>query len=131
MQFLERSSVMDKIYINEMEFYGYHGVLPEETKLGQRFRLSLIVELDLKKAGETDDLNETVSYADIFDLCKDIVEGKPYQLIEAVAEKIAGDVLTNFIKINRVTVKVIKPDPPIRGHYQSVAVEVIRENHHV
>lgn len=122
---------MDKIYINEMEFYGYHGVLPEETKLGQRFRLSLIVELDLKKAGETDDLNETVSYADIFDLCKDIVEGKPYQLIEAVAEKIAGDVLTNFAKINRVTVKVIKPDPPIRGHYQSVAVEVIRENHHV
>jgi len=122
---------MDKIYINEMEFYGYHGVLPEETKLGQRFRLSLIVELDLKKAGETDDLNETVSYADIFDLCKDIVEGKPYQLIEAVAEKIAGDVLTNFVKINRVTVKVIKPDPPIRGHYQSVAVEVIRENHHV
>lgn len=131
MQFLERASVMDKIYINEMEFYGYHGVLPEETKLGQRFRLSLIVELDLKKAGETDDLNETVSYADIFDLCKDIVEGKPYQLIEAVAEKIAGDVLTNFVKINRVTVKVIKPDPPIRGHYQSVAVEVIRENHHV
>ena len=122
---------MDKIYINEMEFYGYHGVLPEETKLGQRFRLSLIVELDLKKAGETDDLNETVSYADIFDLCKDIVEGKPYQLTEAVAEKIAGDVLTNFVKINRVTVKVIKPDPPIRGHYQSVAVEVIRENHHV
>ena len=131
MQFLERASVMDKIYINEMEFYGYHGVLPEETKLGQRFRLSLIVELDLKKAGETDDLNETVSYADIFDLCKDIVEGKPYQLTEAVAEKIAGDVLTNFVKINRVTVKVIKPDPPIRGHYQSVAVEVIRENHHV
>ena len=130
MLFLERVSVMDKIYINEMEFYGYHGVLPEETKLGQRFRISLIVELDLKKAGETDDLNETVSYAEIFDRCRDIVEGKPYQLIEAVAEKIASDVLTNFEKITRVTVKVIKPDPPIRGHYQSVAVEVVRGNNH-
>ena len=42
---------MDKIYVNQMEFYGYHGVFPEETKLGQRFVVDVIVETDLSKAG--------------------------------------------------------------------------------
>lgn len=43
---------MDKIYVNKMEFYGYHGVFPEETKLGQRFKVDLIVQTDLAKAGK-------------------------------------------------------------------------------
>ena len=119
---------MDKIYINEMEFYGYHGVLPEETTLGQRFRVSLVMELSLKEAGENDDLEQTVNYAEAFASCQKVVEGKPYQLIEAVAEKIASEVLGRFKQIRRVTVKLIKPDPPIRGHYHSVAVEITREN---
>jgi len=117
---------MDKIYLNEMEFYGYHGVLPEETKLGQRFRVNVIAETDFRAAGINDDLNLTVSYADIYMLCKEIVEGKPYKLIEAVAERIASGILETFVKIESVTVKVIKPDPPIPGHYQSVAVEITR-----
>lgn len=118
---------MDKIYLNEMEFYGYHGVLPEETRLGQRFRVSIIAETDLRAAGISDNLDETVSYADIYSLCRSIVEGQTYKLIEAVAENIAESILEKFNKIKRVTVKVIKPDPPIPGHYQSVAIEIIRE----
>ncbi|MBS4221070.1 dihydroneopterin aldolase [Bacillus sp. FJAT-49711] len=118
---------MDKIYLNEMEFYGYHGVLPEETKLGQRFRVNVMAETDFKEAGLNDDLELTVSYADIYVLCKKIVEGQPFKLIEAVAEKIASSILEEFIKIESVTVKVIKPDPPIPGHYHSVAVEITRE----
>ncbi len=117
---------MDKIYVNEMEFYGYHGVLPEETVLGQRFIVDLVVETDLKNAGESDDLQESISYVDLFQVCQEIVEGKPYRLIEAVAEKIAQQILASFEKVNQVVVKVIKPNPPIKGHYQSVAVEVVR-----
>ncbi|MEK3888962.1 dihydroneopterin aldolase [Bacillus sp. FSL K6-3431] len=117
---------MDKIYLNEMDFYGYHGVLPEETRLGQRFRVSIIVETDLRAAGKTDDLKETISYAEIYSLCQQIVEKQIYKLIEAVAENIAGSILEQFNKVERVTVKVIKPDPPIPGHYHSVAVEVTR-----
>ncbi|GER67621.1 dihydroneopterin aldolase [Weizmannia acidilactici] len=117
---------MDKILINEMEFYGYHGVFPEEAKLGQRFRVSLTLYLDLKQAGLTDRLEETVSYADVYNLAKTIVEGRPYRLLEAVAEKLAGSILASFDKILEVTVKVTKPDPPIPGHYQSVAVEITR-----
>ncbi|QQZ09514.1 dihydroneopterin aldolase [Heyndrickxia vini] len=117
---------MDKILINNMEFYGYHGVLPEENRLGQRFRVTLTLELDLQKAGKTDNLHDTVSYAEVYEVCKEIVEGKPYQLLEAVAEEISKLVLEKFPRIEQVTVQLIKPDPPIRGHYQSVAVEISR-----
>ncbi|MBV7509263.1 dihydroneopterin aldolase [Bacillus sp. sid0103] len=117
---------MDKIYVNRMEFYGYHGVFPEETRLGQRFAVDLAVSLDLKKAGETDELEYSVNYADLYQVCKEIVEGNPYKLVEAVAEKIAATILNGFPLVSEVTVTVIKPDPPIPGHYRSVAVEITR-----
>lgn len=121
---------MDKIFLNGMEFYGYHGVLPEETKLGQRFRVDIIAEVDLQPAGVSDDLELTVNYANIYDVCKRIMEGKPYELIEAVAEKIAASLLHDFHKIKRVTVKLTKPNPPIHGIYESVAIEITRERVH-
>ncbi|MFF2450350.1 dihydroneopterin aldolase [Neobacillus sp. NPDC058068] len=117
---------MDKIYVNGMEFYGYHGVFPEETRLGQRFAVDLAVSVDLKKAGDTDELEHSVNYGELYEVCKEVVEGKPYKLVEAVAERIAGNVLTGFPLVSEVTVKVIKPDPPIPGHYKSVAVEITR-----
>ncbi|MBL4953545.1 dihydroneopterin aldolase [Neobacillus sp. OS1-32] len=117
---------MDKIYVNGMEFYGYHGVFPEEKVLGQRFSVDLIVFLDLKQAGETDKLEHSVHYGELYQLCKEIVEGKPYKLVESVAEKIAAGVLNQFTLVQEVTVKVTKPDPPIPGHYDSVAVEITR-----
>lgn len=117
---------IDKIYLNQMSFYGYHGVYPEELKLGQRFIVDLAVEMSLKKAGETDELEYTVNYAELYEVCRNIVEGKPYKLVETVAEKIAGKILVDFPQIKTCLVKVIKPDPPIPGHYQSVAVEIIR-----
>jgi 7,8-dihydroneopterin aldolase/epimerase/oxygenase len=109
-----------------MEFYGYHGVFPEETKLGQRFSVDLMVLVDLKAAGESDDLEYSVNYGELFQVCKEVVEGKPYKLVEAVAEKIANRVLEKFSLVSEATVKVIKPDPPIPGHYRSVAVEITR-----
>ena len=117
---------MDRIYLNHMEFYGYHGVYPEENKLGQRFIVDLIAELDLRKAGENDDLTESVSYAELFETCREIVEGEPCKLIETVAEKIAAACLQRFPKIETVTVTVIKPDPPINGHFHSMAGEITR-----
>jgi dihydroneopterin aldolase len=117
---------MDKIFVNQMEFYGYHGVFPEETRLGQRFVVDLTVFVDLKKAGETDELEYSVNYGELFRVCKEIVEGKPFKLVEAVAEKIAEIVLSQFTLVSEVTIKVIKPDPPIPGHYRSVAVEITR-----
>jgi dihydroneopterin aldolase len=117
---------MDKIFVNGMEFYGYHGVFAEETKLGQRFRADLTIELDLQEAGRTDDLKHTVNYASLYKICKNIAEGKPYKLVESVAEKITEQVLSEFQQVSHCTVKLYKPDPPIPGHYQFVAVEIRR-----
>ena len=117
---------MDKIFVDEMEFYGFHGVYPEETKLGQRFRVNLVVETDLSGAGKSDDIEDSINYGELYEVCKSIVEGKPYKLVEAVAEKIASAILNDFPKAHSCTVKVIKPDPPIRGHYKSVAIEIRR-----
>ncbi|MBS4193399.1 dihydroneopterin aldolase [Bacillus sp. FJAT-49705] len=117
---------MDRIIINKMAFYGYHGVFPEETRLGQRFFVDLTVETDLKKAGGSDHLEDSINYGELYQVCKDVVEGKPFKLIEAVAEKIAGEMLDRYRAISQVTVRMIKPDPPIPGHYDSVAVEITR-----
>lgn len=117
---------MDKIFLNQLQFYGYHGVLPEETRLGQRFSVDLIVELDLSKAGASDDLRDSINYAELYNVCKQVVEGETFKLVESIAERIASEVLHGFSAVKAVTVKVFKPDPPIQGHYQSVAIEIKR-----
>mgnify|MGYP001046721825 CR=1 FL=1 len=117
---------MDRIYVEEMEFYGYHGVFPEENSLGQRFIVSLILELDLEQAGKTDQLKDSVNYAEVYSLCKKIVEGEPKKLLEAVAENIAGNLLKTYPQIYSCNVKVMKPNPPIPGKLKSVAVEIKR-----
>ncbi|MCM3218075.1 dihydroneopterin aldolase [Niallia taxi] len=118
---------MDKIALNKMEFYGYHGVFQEETKLGQRFIIDLEVEADLQQAGTTDNLEYSINYGQLYFDVKEIVEGEPLKLIEAVAEAIAKKMLNSYNRIQSVMVRVIKPDPPIPGHYQSVSVEILRK----
>ncbi len=118
---------MDYIHLRDMQFFGYHGVLPEETKLGQRFRANVSLAVDIKRAGETDALEDTVSYVGVYDICKEIIEGTPFKLIEAVAESIATRILTQYEgQVFGCRVEVVKPDPPIPGHYKEVAVEIVR-----
>ncbi|KGR73505.1 dihydroneopterin aldolase [Ureibacillus manganicus] len=118
---------MDYIHLRDMQFYGYHGVLVEETKLGQRFRATVSLAVNIQKAGLSDNLDDTISYVGVYDICKEIMEGKPFQLIEAVAESIATRILERYHnQVLGVKVEVIKPDPPIPGHYNEVAVEITR-----
>ncbi|MBM7588215.1 dihydroneopterin aldolase [Bacillus pakistanensis] len=117
---------MDKIYLNGLEFYGYHGVFPEENRLGQRFRVNLTLYLDLEKSGKSDNLEDSVHYGEVYTVCKEVVEGKSYNLVETVARKLADSLLNEFSLIQECTIELIKPDPPIPGHYQSVAVEMTR-----
>lgn len=117
---------MDFIHLNDMEFYGYHGVFSEETKLGQRFRLTVSLAVDLKKAGQTDGLEHTVHYGEVYEVCRSIVEGTPKKLVEAVAEEVASRILAEFLLVKGIRVQLVKPDPPIPGHYKSVAIELAR-----
>lgn len=112
--------------MKNMRFYGYHGLFAEETKLGQRFNVSAELFVSLEKAGKSDDMNDSVNYGLIFEVVKDVVEGMPHKLIESVAEKIAVGLLEEFPKIKQCLIQVEKPNPPINGHYDSVAVEILR-----
>lgn len=118
---------MDKIILKNMQFYGYHGLFPEENKLGQRFQVDLELFSDLKKAGKTDDMNDSIHYGQAYERVQRIVEGKAKKLIESVAEDIATELLQAFSGLKACRVRVIKPDAPIPGQLESVAVEIYRE----
>lgn len=118
---------MDKIILKGLQFYGYHGLFAEERKLGQRFVVDVALHTSLQKAGQTDDMHDSVHYGEAFDAIKAIVEGEPVNLIEAVAERVATNLLERFPMLDACLIKVIKPDPPIAGHYKEVAVEIFRE----
>lgn len=117
---------MDKILLNNMCFYGYHGVLSEETKLGQKFFIDVELFLDTKTAGITDDIYKSVSYADVFMTVKDVVEGIPFKLIEALAENIASTILEKYSLAQGLMVRVKKPEAPVPGSYDYFGVEINR-----
>jgi dihydroneopterin aldolase len=112
---LEQAAISDEILIEGMRFYAYHGVNPEERVLGQRFTVDVALAVDLRQAGLSDDLADTVSYSAVFKLVRRIVEGEPYNLLEAVAEALAMGILADFPSVTRVTVTLRKPEAPVRG----------------
>jgi dihydroneopterin aldolase len=117
---------MDKILFQGMQFYAYHGVFSEENKLGQTYLVDLEVYMDLRPAGESDQLEKTINYGHLYELVQKIVQGETYNLIETIAEKVASQALETFKQMNEIVVRVTKPNPPIPGHYNAVAVEIRR-----
>lgn len=106
--------MVDRIILKGMQFYGYHGVNPEERVLGQRYVVDLTADLDLRRAGETDRLEDTVSYSHIYRTVRAVMEGEPRNLLESAAQAIADSVLAEF-QVEAVSVTVKKPNPPVRG----------------
>lgn len=118
--------MMDTIFLKGMAFYGYHGALPEEKSLGQRFLVDVRIWFDLRQAAATDNLQAGVDYTEIYCIVKKLVEGTRFNLIETLAERIAGAVLQEFPQIDQVTTSVTKPEVPIPGMLAGVTVEVTR-----
>ncbi|THF74524.1 dihydroneopterin aldolase [Cohnella fermenti] len=117
---------MDRMILKQMTFFGYHGVFPEENKLGQKFIVDLDLRINLSWAARSDDVADTVNYADIHALVKEIVEGPPVKLIEALAGRIASAVLGTYTIIHEATVSVTKPNPPFAITFDGVTVELRR-----
>jgi 7,8-dihydroneopterin aldolase/epimerase/oxygenase len=124
---MERGILLDKIILSRMAFYGYHGVFPEENKLGQQFFIDAELSLSLELAGQTDELEHTINYAEVYLTIQNIVEGKSFRLIEALAEKIASTLLQTYTSINEIKIRVIKPHPPFKVYFDGVAVEITRK----
>lgn len=113
--------------LKRIVFYGYHGVYPEENRLGQKYIVDLDLRLNLTRAAQSDDVNDTVNYAEIHALLKGIVEGSPVKLIETLTEKIASAVLGTYTSIIEATVSVTKPNPPFDITFDGVTVELRRK----
>ena len=115
----------DRIHLRGVEAFGYHGVLPDEKRDGQPFVVDVVMELDLATAGGSDELDDTVSYAEIAGEVVARITGPSFDLIERLAEVVADDVLRHRL-VDAATVTVHKPQAPVGHPFTDVAVEVHR-----
>jgi dihydroneopterin aldolase len=116
----------DKILLKGLAFYGHHGVSPHEKALGQRFIVDVTMECDARAAGLSDDLADAVDYVPAYEIVKAVMEGESKDLIESVAEDIAGQILET-LNVSAVRVTIKKPEVAIRGSILSYAgLEIYR-----
>ncbi len=116
---------LDRITLTGLVARGNHGVFEHERRDGQRFVIDVVAELDLRAAASGDDLARTVHYGELAGDVVAAVERDPVDLIETVAERIAGVVLA-YESVQRVTVTVHKPEAPIAVPFADVAVTITR-----
>ncbi|KAK7396785.1 hypothetical protein VNO78_17943 [Psophocarpus tetragonolobus] len=116
----------DKLILRGLSFHGFHGAKPEERKLGQKFLVDIDAWMDLEAAGKSDQLTDTVSYTEIYDIAKEVLEGSPHNLLESVAHVIAITTLTNHKQISAVRVKLGKPHVAVQGPVDYLGVEILR-----
>ncbi len=109
------------ILLEGMSFYAYHGVLEQERILGNHYTIDLKMHLDFSKASQTDNLNDTVSYADIYAIVKEEME-IPSQLLEHVAGRIVKKIEIRFPAIKKVKIKLSKHNPPVGGEVEKATI---------
>lgn len=120
---------MATITINDMRFYAHHGCFEQERAIGTHFRVDLRFDTDTRCAEMTDNIADTVSYLDVYQVVKREMV-KPSNLLENVARRICDGVLRQFSAVEDVTAKVYKLNPPLGGQMDSVCVEVRADRKH-
>ena len=112
-----------KIYLDEMHFYAYHGVMEQERLVGGEYRVSLIVDADLTEAVRTDNVADTINYATLYELVKSEM-AIPSKLLEHVAGRIGQRAMETFGKITTLTIRVTKVNPPMGADCKGASVEL-------
>lgn len=118
---------MDKIIIKGLKVFAYHGVNPKEKRDGQLFILDITLYMPLGIPCESDDLNDTVSYAKALKTAVRVMNEASYDLIERAASRVAEELLCEFPAIQKVNILLKKPQAPIKADFSYVAVEIERE----
>ena len=101
--------INDKVYLKNYTVIAKHGYYKEEHAKAQRFLVSVVAHSDTKRAGESDDLRETLNYEVIRKTVHDILMKSPHNLVESLAEEIAVSIL-HHPKVSSVEVDIAKPD---------------------
>lgn len=121
----------DYIKITNMRVYAYHGVLPEEKENGQEFFLNAKVYVDMRKAGLTDDLEDTLNYDRLCVFLQEIFKEKTFDLIEAAAEYTVQEIMRFFRPIQAMELEVRKPHAPVTYPPEDLSITIYREWHKV
>jgi dihydroneopterin aldolase len=116
----------DRIEIKGIKSFGYHGVFESENIAGQDFFVDVLLELDLTSASATDDVSDTVNYAEITDLVVGEVTGDRVALIEKLAGRIADRIRSAYPQIAAVSITVHKPQAPVNAQVKDISVTIIR-----
>lgn len=117
---------MDKITIYNLEVFANHGVFPEETALGQKFVINVIMHLDTSNAGRTDDLTASVHYGEVSFFIDRFMKEHTYLLIESAAEKMAQAILNQWPLIEAIDLEIRKPWAPVHLPLETVSVTIHR-----
>ena len=114
---------MGRIAIEGMKFYAHHGYYHDERRLGNHFLADVYVDTDFQLAAESDMLTATVNYEDIWELTRQVIEGRSY-LIEHVALALYRAIRHRFPQVNYCKVRITKLNPPIQGEVDRTYVEL-------
>ena len=116
----------DQIRVTGIKAFGYHGVLPHEATEGQDFIVDLLITLDLRAVSLSDDLRETINYADLAQIAHDNIVGERVQLIERLAGRIAEEISSAYSQITSVSVTVHKPHAPVAVVIDDISVTITK-----
>lgn len=114
---------MSKIFLEDVKIYAYHGVLPEENTIGTYYILNAEIHTDLWEAAVSDDLNDTISYADINEIIHNEMKVKS-KLLEHVAARIIIKIREKFDQISYIRLKITKTSPPMKGEMRGASIEL-------
>ncbi|SDL66906.1 Dihydroneopterin aldolase [Chryseobacterium taihuense] len=114
---------MSKIYLEDVKIYAYHGVLPEENIIGTYYILNLEIHTDLWIAAESDDLNDTISYAEINEIIHNEMKINS-KLLEHVAGRIITKIREKFDQISYIKLRITKTSPPMKGEMKGASIEL-------
>lgn len=120
---------MDKLYLKNIEIFANHGVFKEEKVLGQKFIISLEIDVDVREAAKNSDLTKSIHYGELCHNVEKEFQKESYDLIETAVEKIAEYVLLNYDLAKKVKVILNKPWAPINRHLETAAIEIERKWH--
>lgn len=126
MQFIEVKA-MDKILVRNLKIFAYHGVNPEEKTDGQNFVFDIDAYVDISVPCQTDNVEDTVSYAKIIKETVRIFTCQKDDLLERAAERVAQGLFDSFDKIQSLRILLKKPEAPIKADFEYVGVEIFRE----
>lgn len=116
-----------KIYLRNVRFHAFHGVLPQEGIVGNDYLVNLVLDYDFSSAMQTDELQGTLNYAEVYQKVREEMAVSS-KLLEHVAGRIAHRLFSDFPEIQKLQLSITKVNPPMGGDSDGAGVEVVLTN---